>query len=47
MDENLGPCKDVYFEAGSHSDMLHMTGKHFRMAMHSAEHGVFSAAGKL
>lgn len=46
MDEHLGPCQDIYFEAGSHSDMLHMSGKHFRKIMRHAEHGLFSMHNK-
>lgn len=43
MDESLGPCPDVFFEAGSHTDLVHMSGKQFRKIMRFVDHGNFSA----
>ena len=33
---------DVYFEAGTHADLIHMTGEMFRDLMSTADHGEFS-----
>lgn len=43
MDESLGPCHDVFFKAGSHTDLVHMSGKHFRKIMRNVDHGQFSS----
>lgn len=42
FDEHLNDCEDVYFEAGDHTDLVHVTGKDFRMLMGNASHGEFS-----
>ena len=42
MDESLGPLSDVYFDAGSHTELIHMSGRSFREIMRYADHGQFS-----
>ena len=42
MDESLANCDDVYFEAGDHTELIHMRGEDFRDLMISAGRGHFS-----
>ena len=42
VDDALLAQDDVYFEAGTHADLIHMTGAMFRDLMSTAEHGEFS-----
>lgn len=42
MDNSLMDCKDVYFEAGDHVDLVHMSGAQFKSLMEDAGHGSFS-----
>jgi len=42
FDDHLNECQDVYFEAGDHTDLVHVTGKDFRTLMGNASHGEFS-----
>ena len=45
LDQRLTSCDDIYFEAGDHSALVHMSGDDFRDLMASAEHGNFSSYG--
>jgi Ala-tRNA(Pro) deacylase len=42
VDDALLELDDVYFEAGNHSDLVHVTGEMFRGLMSAADHGEFS-----
>ena len=42
MDSSLMDCEDVYFEAGDHVDLVHMSGTQFKTLMEDAGHGQFS-----
>ncbi|WP_455199410.1 aminoacyl-tRNA deacylase [Kaarinaea lacus] len=42
LDDSLASCEDIYFEAGDHSALVHMSGEDFRDIMASAAHGQFS-----
>ena len=42
VDDALLAQDDVYFEAGTHADLIHMTGEMFRDLMSTADHGEFS-----
>jgi Ala-tRNA(Pro) deacylase len=42
VDDALLDLDDVYFEAGNHADLVHVTGDKFRDLMSSAEHGEIS-----
>jgi Ala-tRNA(Pro) deacylase len=42
VDDALLELNHVYFEAGSHSELVHVTGDMFRGLMSSADHGEFS-----
>ncbi len=42
VEESLAELPDVYFEAGDHTDMVHMRGPAFRAMMARAEHGHIS-----
>lgn len=41
-DECLAQCADVYFEAGDHTDLVHMSGKEFTFLMGRKPHGRIS-----
>lgn len=41
-DESLSELPDVYFEAGDHRALVHMTGEDFRRLLRDAPHGRFS-----
>lgn len=43
VDDALLDADDVYFEAGSHTDLVHVSGKTFRYLMSTSEHGRFSS----
>lgn len=42
LDDCLAECSDIYFEAGDHTDLIHMRGEDFRHLMRDAGHGQFS-----
>ncbi|MFP3872873.1 MAG: aminoacyl-tRNA deacylase [Thiohalophilus sp.] len=42
VDESLEHSPDVYFEAGDHAELVHVSGDDFRYMMHGARHGHFS-----
>ena len=42
LDDSLTDRDDIYFEAGDHSALVHVSGEDFRDLMASAEHGHFS-----
>jgi Ala-tRNA(Pro) deacylase len=41
MDDSLEKCPDVYFEAGDHTDLIHVRGPAFLQLMQHARHGHF------
>ena len=41
MDDSLERCPDVYFEAGDHTDLVHVRGPAFQQLMQHANHGHF------
>jgi Ala-tRNA(Pro) deacylase len=41
MDDSLENCPDVYFEAGNHTDLIHVRGPAFMQLMQHAHHGHF------
>ena len=41
-DDCLAACPDVYFEAGDHTDLVHMSGKEFTFLMGRKPHGRIS-----
>ena len=41
MDDSLEKCSDVYFEAGDHTDLIHVRGPTFLQLMRNARHGHF------
>jgi len=42
FDSSLYKCDDVYFEAGDHTDLIHVSGMDFRDLMCNARHGEIS-----
>jgi len=42
LDSSLAACDDVYFEAGDHVELIHLSGEDFRDLMAGAEHGKYS-----
>ena len=42
FDDRLNEIEDVYFEAGDHSDLVHVSGKDFRQLMGDVPHGEIS-----
>lgn len=42
VDEALGHCPDVYFEAGDHTHLIHVNGKDFMQVVGHLEHGRYS-----
>jgi Ala-tRNA(Pro) deacylase len=42
LDESLTACRDVYFEAGDHHDLVHVSGGDFLRLMGDARRGRFS-----
>ena len=42
IDNHLDNCDDVYFEAGDHTDLVHVSGFDFRNLMTHAYHGEIS-----
>lgn len=43
VDESLEGHRDIYFEAGDHRTLVHLTGEQFRTLMQNVPHGRFSA----
>ena len=41
MDGSLEKCPDIYFEAGDHTDLVHVRGPAFLQLMQHAHHGHF------
>jgi Ala-tRNA(Pro) deacylase len=41
-DDCLASCPDVYFEAGDHTDLVHMSGREFTFLMGRKPHGAIS-----
>lgn len=42
LDESLAACKDIYFEAGDHSELVHLSGQEFQRLMEGIPRGRFS-----
>lgn len=42
VDDSLNNCSDVYFEAGDHTELIHVRGQDFQKLMQHARHGHFS-----
>ena len=42
FDDRLNECGDVYFEAGDHTDLVHVSAVDFRCLMGNARHGEIS-----
>ena len=42
LDDTLMQCDEVYFEAGDHTELIHVSGEDFRDMMAGAEHGHYS-----
>jgi len=42
VDDRLLDCEDIYFEAGDHTELVHMNGEEFESLMAQAGHGQFS-----
>lgn len=42
VDDSLIQCPDIYFEAGDHTDMVHVRNEEFRKMTSDARHGNFS-----
>lgn len=42
VDDRVDGMDDIYFEAGTHTDLVHVKGKEFMTLTMSAEHGHFS-----
>lgn len=38
VDYNLEECRDIYIEAGNHTDLLHLSGNAFRKLMENSQH---------
>ncbi len=41
-DDCLNECADVYFEAGGHMDLVHVSAEEFRSLMGESRHGLIS-----
>ena len=44
VDDSFDDLSDIYFEAGDHTDLIHIRGEDFQTLMHNAEHASFSHA---
>lgn len=42
IDDTLSDSPEVYFEAGDHTDVVHVNGRDFARMMRGAKHGMFS-----
>ena len=42
VDDSLTSGEDVYFEAGDHTCLVHVSGRDFEQLVRNAEHGTFS-----
>lgn len=42
IDDSLSDCCDIYFNAGSHTDLVHLSGKDFQEVQRNSQHGRFS-----
>lgn len=43
-DDTLIQCSDIFFEAGDHADLVHISGSDFQQLMNGAEHGSIAQA---
>lgn len=41
-DDSLNRCEDIYFEAGDHTSLVHMSRDGFRALLHKVPHGMIS-----
>ena len=41
-DDSLNRCEDIYFEAGDHTSLVHMSRDSFRALLHKVPHGMIS-----
>jgi hypothetical protein len=42
VDDSLAQLSDIYFEAGDHSNLVHVSGTSFQKLMANARHGKFT-----
>jgi Ala-tRNA(Pro) deacylase len=42
VDDALGSLADVYFEAGDHEELVHVSGEDFRKLLGGVRHGIYS-----
>lgn len=42
VEDSFGDCPDVYFEAGDHAALVHLSGREFGRLMEGLPHGQFS-----
>lgn len=42
VDDKLADCSEIYFEAGSHKELIHMKGNSYRQLMKDSKHAVIS-----
>ena len=42
IDDSLSDQKDIFFEGGKHTDVVHLTGEDFDRLMDKADHAIFS-----
>jgi Ala-tRNA(Pro) deacylase len=42
LEDSLSDCADVFFEAGDHTEVIHVRGEDFKRLMGKARHGHFS-----
>ena len=43
VDDSLEQCSDIYFEAGDHEHLVHLSGSSFHELMSGASHGRFAS----
>ena len=41
-DDSLNRCEDIYFEAGDHTSLVHMSRDDFKALLHTMPHGMIS-----
>lgn len=42
VDDSLTAQPDIYFEAGDHEELIHLSNRHFQTLLAGAQHGCFS-----
>ena len=42
LEDCLSDCSDIFFEAGDHTELIHMRGEDFQALMRGVDHGQFS-----